>query len=204
MRDFEPASEAKQSKHLAAESEMARTAPGLLLAMPDLMDPNFQKTVVLMIEHTEEGALGLVINRMTQLRVDEVFKSLEIEWEGDDDACVWTGGPVMREIGWILHEPSKSEAEESVAQIIPGVALATTPTRLRELANDPPHQMRFILGAAGWGPGQLEQELTEGAWITADASSDLIFGTPGDQMWERAFKSLGIDPALLVRIDGVH
>ncbi|MCB1044856.1 MAG: YqgE/AlgH family protein [Acidobacteria bacterium] len=185
----------------AFQTELLSTAPGLLLAMPDLDDPNFQKTVVLMLEHTKEGALGLVINRETPIRVADIFETLDLVWHGQENAHVWNGGPVMREIGWILHEPTDAIAG---AEVVPGIQLATTPDKMKVLAKDPPHQMRFLLGAAGWGPGQLEDELAQGAWMTADASADLIFNTPPDHMWDAAFRLLGIDPTLLVRVDGIH
>ncbi len=185
-------------------SEMARTAPGLLIAMPDLSDPNFHKSVVLMLEHSAEGALGLVINRPTPIRIETVFDALELEWRGEPDVVVWTGGPVMREVGWILHGPSEDTNLENKTQIVPDLFLSTTSERMRQIALKPPEQMRFILGAAGWGPGQLENELGEGAWMTAEPQRQLIFDTPCEEMWDAAFKSIGIDPMLLRRVDGVH
>lgn len=193
-----------QGRPANLKSDMSRTAPGLLLAMPSLRDPNFEKTVVLMLEHTAQGALGLVVNRPTKLKITEVFASLESEWRGDPDALVFNGGPVMREIGWILHEPVELPDGEPKLEIVPGLELATSPERLRVLAEDPPERIRFLLGAAGWGPSQLEGEITEGAWMTAEISLDLLFTLPPEQMWTAAFRALGIDPAMLVECDGVH
>jgi putative transcriptional regulator len=150
-------------------------APGLLLAMPQLEDPNFVRSVVLMVEHNSEGSFGLILNRPSDLKVTEVLETLSIEWSGDDDEVVWSGGPVMPRTGWVLHEPT-----------------------------DLPARMRFVLGFSGWGSSQLESELASGAWLAAEASAEIIFETPAEAMWETVLRSLGIDPATLVSVHGVH
>ena len=177
--------------------DFANTAPGILIAMPQLGDPNFEKTVVLMIEHNENGALGLVMNRPTQLKVQEVFEALETTWLGPDDAQVWRGGPVMQELGWAVHEPYPFPEKDGGMEIVPGIHLSTSPDRLRLLGVRPPTRMRFVLGAAGWGKGQLDWEIGEGVWMLAQANPELLFDTPFEQMWELAFKQQGIDPTLL-------
>lgn len=179
-------------------------APGLLVAMPQLPDPNFNRSVVLMIEHSEESSLGLIVNRPATLLVSEVLEQLEIEWAGIEDAVVWQGGPVEPYRGCVLHAPVPVAADDAPIEVVPGISLSTTADQLRELAGRPPASFRFLLGYSGWGEGQLEREMAEGAWLLAPATADLVFGTPPDQMWEAAISSLGIDPATLVPAGGIH
>jgi putative transcriptional regulator len=179
-------------------------APGLLLAMPQLEDPNFVRSVVLMVEHNSEGSFGLILNRPSDLKVTEVLETLSIEWSGDDDEVVWSGGPVMPRTGWVLHEPTDLPPDEGRVDIVPGVVLSTSPEGLSALASSPPARMRFVLGFSGWGSSQLESELASGAWLAAEASAEIIFETPAEAMWETVLRSLGIDPATLVSVHGVH
>ena len=179
-------------------------APGLLLAMPQLPDPNFQRSVVLMVEHHELGSFGLVVNRPTEMPVEEVLSELEIGWHGDGEAVVWCGGPVEPQRGCVLHPPVPGPDPEQVVHVVPGIVLSTSPEQLRELAQDPPDHLRFLLGYAGWGPGQLEHEMTEGSWVVAPASPELVFETPFERMWQAAIESLGIDPSTLVPASGIH
>jgi putative transcriptional regulator len=182
-----------------------KIAPGLMLAMPQLEDPNFERSVVLMVEHNEEGSFGLIVNRPnSDLLVADVLSQLGIEWGSDPDEVVWNGGPVMPGTGWVLHEPLDLSIEEGKVDIVPGIVLSTSPNRLRAIAEAPPPRLRFVLGFSGWGPAQLESELAAGAWITAEVTPELIFDTPADAMWETVLRSLGIDPASLVSASGVH
>lgn len=179
-------------------------APGLLLAMPQLEDRNFERAVVLMVEHNAEGSFGLIVNRPSDLRVAEVLETLSIEWTGSVDAVVWSGGPVMPRTGWVLHEPTELPLEEGQVEVVPGIVLSTSPERLRALAECPPSRMRFVLGFSGWGPSQLEGELAAGAWINAEATPEIVFGTPAEEMWEEALRSIGVQPATLIPAPGVH
>lgn len=184
--------------------EERRIAPGLLLAMPQLEDPNFERSVVLMVEHSDQGSFGLIVNRPSQLRVAEVLEAMSIGWSGDPEAVVWSGGPVMPRTGWVLHEPADVPIEEGWVEVVPGVVLSTSPERLRALADCPPEKIRFVLGFAGWGPSQLEEELATGAWVNAEVTPGLLFGTPAEEMWREALRSLGIEPATLVPARGIH
>jgi putative transcriptional regulator len=179
-------------------------APGLLIAMPQLADPNFHRSVVLMIEHQKEGSFGLIVNRPTTSRIEELVATLELPWRGDTDAVAWWGGPVQQETGWILHEPVSDLTEEPTREIIGGLCLSSAPEALRRICEAPPVRLRFILGYAGWGPEQLESELREGAWVNSDVTADFLFDTPPDELWEAAVKRLGIDPEALVPASGVH
>ena len=165
-------------------------APSLLLSMPQLVDPNFNRTVVLLCQHSERGAFGLVVNRplLTTRR--------ELE--------LWVGGPVEPERSWILvgGEEYKDLPGMRVAD---GLSLSTSPDLLQRLLEpDPPTNARLIVGYAGWGPGQLEAELNASAWLIGEVDRELIFNTPADRMWETAIRRLGADPASLQMSRGVH
>ncbi|MCG8418642.1 MAG: YqgE/AlgH family protein [Proteobacteria bacterium] len=186
-------------------------APGLLLAMPQLIDPNFSRAVVLMIEHNDEGSFGLIVNKPIELSALELLESMEIDWNGDGDTLVWSGGPVSPTSGWILHEPIDEITGESAALgsaetilVRPDLALSSSRSALSEIAKAPPPRTRLLLGYSGWGPGQLAAEMARGSWLHADANPKLIFETPADEMWDVALRSLGIDPQTIVQGFGVH
>lgn len=187
-----------------------RLAPGLLLAMPHLIDPNFSRAVVLMIEHNDEGSFGLVVNQPSDMEAAELLEAMEMEWNGDDEAMVWSGGPVMPSSGWVLHGPaglaevSLGDDVGSTVQLLPGVALSTSPEKLRAIAADPPVRIRLLLGYSGWGPGQLAEEMARGSWLHVDATPEIIFDTPAEAMWEVALQTLGIDPEAIVQGRGIH
>ena len=188
-----------------------RLAPGLLLAMPHLQDPNFTRAVVLMIEHNDDGSFGLIVNQPSTMDAATLLGAMDIEWHGDIEALVWSGGPVMPTSGWVLHGPSplvgaavRSLEHGSTIEVVPGLALSTSPDNLRALAADPPDRVRLILGYAGWGPGQLASEMARGAWLVADATPELVFDTPAEDMWGTALRSLGIDPEQIVQSRGIH
>ena len=177
-------------------------APRLLLSMPQLMDPNFARTVVLLCDHSPEGAFGLVLNRPTEVAASSVV-GLVPPVESDNGMRLWIGGPVEPHRGWILlgQEPPGVETR----RIVDGLYLSTSPELLREvLETAPPPQARVLAGYAGWGPGQLDMELNESSWLTADVELDLVFATEAALMWEAAIRRLGADPSLLQGSHGVH
>jgi putative transcriptional regulator len=180
-------------------------APGLLLAMPQLLDPNFLRAVVLMIEHGDRGSFGLIVNQPSPIKATELLESLSVPWAGDPGAVVWSGGPVGKTTGWVLHEPTATDATPGTAPVGPGLALSTSTDRLRAIAASPPDRVRLLLGYAGWAPGQLASEMARGSWIHAEADPALIFEAPPDEMWTRALRSLGVtNPESLVPSVGVH
>ena len=189
-----------------------RLAPGLLLAMPQLLDPNFSRSVVLMIEHNDEGSFGLIINQPIELSAAELLGSMDLDWNGDEDTVVWSGGPVSPTSGWILHEPISAIAASRSAtlgsaetiQVSPDLELSSSRTALQMIAREPPSRIRLILGYSGWGPGQLASEMARGSWLHADIDADLVFDTPAEKMWELAIRSVGIDPQTIVQGFGVH
>ena len=179
-------------------------APGFLLASPHLTDPEFERTVVLMMEHHEQGAVGMILNRPTRLKVASAFRVPKISWTGDPEAVIWSGGPVMPESCWMLHEPSLFADQEEVMAIAPHLMISSSMSNLKNLTRHPPDKIRFIRGISGWEGSQLESEIANGLWLTCDINMDLIFEYPADQMWERAYQSLGINPAFLAHNQGIH
>ena len=180
-------------------------APALLLSMPQLVDPNFSRTVVLLCKHSDEGAFGLVVNRPL-VTSGRVVVNLDPPVSTDSDLEVWVGGPVEPQRSWMLVG-GESGSEESISgmRIAEGLYLSTSPDLLRRLLEpDPPPRTRLVVGYSGWGPGQLEAELTASAWLMSDIDRDLIFSTPPERMWEAAIRRLGADPATLQMSRGVH
>ena len=180
-------------------------APALLVAMPQLLDPNFKRAVVLIVHHDDEGTFGVVLNRDSGLTAALVCESLDIRWSGDAAAGVGIGGPVQPHTGWVLFDRQHVESDdEDLKDVTDSVSLAGTLDVLRKLASLPPQRLRIFLGYAGWGPGQLESELTQGAWLLAPVSDDVLFEVEGEGMWEHVLHSLGVDPGTLVPSSGVH
>jgi putative transcriptional regulator len=182
-------------------------APTLLLAMPQMVDPNFARSVVLLCKHEREGAMGLVVNRRTDTRAADMVV-LDPPPKRDSGLEIWVGGPVEPQRGWLLlgYDPGTAES----LHIGEGMYLSASADVLRRIIEDGEDsakgalQHRFLLGYAGWGGGQLESELAASAWLTADVSKDLVFRTDPERMWETAIRSLGIDPYALQMGSGVH
>ena len=175
--------------------------PALLLSMPQLQDPNFARTVVLLCEYNPEGAFGLVINRPTDMAATEMVQ-LDPPVDVGNNLPLWIGGPVEPQRGWILvGDPPASDFKT----IRDGLYLSTSPTLLRAvLQTRPAPRARVIAGYAGWGPGQLDDELAQSAWLMGDVDLDVVFETEPSQMWETAIRRLGADPSALTTSHGVH
>jgi putative transcriptional regulator len=180
-------------------------APAFLLSMPQLTDPNFNRTVVLLCKHNDEGAFGLVVNRPL-VTTGRVVVNLEPPVSTERELEVWLGGPVEPQSSWMLvGDDTEEPPEQAGMQIVEGLRLSTSRARLRRLLEpNPPSHTRLIVGYSGWGPGQLEAELEESAWLLSDVSRELIFSTPPELMWEAAIRRLGADPAALQMSRGVH
>ena len=181
---------------------MRSLAPALLLSMPQMRDPNFARSVVLLCKHNDEGAFGLVMNRPL-VTTGRVVVSLDPPVSTERELEVWIGGPVEPGSSWILvGGPQEKFGGVPIAE---GLSLSTSPDLLRRLLEpDPPADTRLIVGYSGWGPGQLEMELEESAWLLSDVDPALLFATPPEQMWEQAIRRLGADPAALTMSRGVH
>lgn len=183
----------------------ASIAPSLLVAMPQLLDPNFHRSVVLLVHHDEQGSFGVVLNRGTGITAERLCESIEIPWNGDPDQEIGWGGPVQPQSGWVLFgEAETLPPTAEVRDLGAGLHFAGSLDVLARVAEQPPRELRVLLGYAGWGPGQLESELAQGAWLLAPAEGRVAFGVPAEEMWTAVVRSLGVEPATLVASRGVH
>ena len=174
-----------------------------LIAMPGMADETFAGAVVYLCEHTDKGALGLVINKPIDIKLRNLFEKVELTLDRDDlaDAPVYYGGPVQTERGFVLHEkrPADSVAYNSTLAI-PGGALEMTTSKdvLEALSSGGgPRRVLVTLGYSGWGAGQLEDELSRNGWLNVGAVPEVIFDTPAEKRYERALSLLGIDLSVL-------
>jgi putative transcriptional regulator len=178
--------------------------------MPQLLDPNFHRTVVLLLEHrVDDGTLGVVLNRDADMSLAEVYKSLGIVshgigGEGAAQKPAGWGGPVHPSTGWMLFSSPPSCDPDQFKEVSEGVYFSGTLSVLQEISRHPPEQLRFFLGCAGWAAGQLEWELAQGAWIIAPVTVDAIFEVPGDELWHHVMRSIGVDPSRLIATAGIH
>ena len=170
-----------------------------LIAMPALQDPNFSRTVTYVFGHDEDGAMGLVINRPTGFNLGTVLDQAGVETTDDagGDAArqlpVMEGGPVMKERGFVLHRPA-GEWEHALAVEGEDIAVAMSRDILDALiAGRGPRDVLVALGYAGWGPGQLEYEVGQNAWLSGPADFGIVFEAPFDERWELATRALGIE-----------
>ena len=179
-------------------------APTLIIAMPQLADPNFHRTVVLLIEKNEQGAFGVVVNRPGDSKVSELCSGLNVDWGGEDEALALYGGPVGSHQGFLLHGEIADDVTVSSREVTPGIRIASDMDTFRTLCQRPPSDFRILLGSAGWAPGQLDNAMRGGAWLTTDVTPELVFHTPLEAMWEKSLRGLGINPTMLVAGGGVH
>jgi len=174
-----------------------------LIAMPGMADQTFAGAVVYLCEHTEKGALGLVINKPIDIKLKNLFEKVELSLTRDDlaEAPVYFGGPVQTERGFVLHERQSADASPySSTLAIPGGGLDMTTSKdvLEALSSGAgPKRILVTLGYSGWGAGQLEDELGRNGWLTVDAQPEVIFDTPIEQRYDRALSLLGFDPRML-------
>lgn len=183
-------------------------APALLIAMPQVSDPFFHRSVVLLIhQDEEEGSFGLIVNRPTKMKVPEILDGLEIPWSGPEDAAAYFGGPVQPQLGSVLFDRAGAPAEAegdgegealaAVTEVAPGLGVTHHLGDLRTLAREPPERLRLFLGYAGWGEGQLVEEILRDDWLVAPVRPELVFADETEEAWRRAVRSVGIDPASL-------
>jgi len=170
-----------------------------LIAMPNMADPNFTHTVTLICDHdAQHGAIGLVFNRTLDVSEADLMDQLGIDTSGmkNPDERVYDGGPVQVDRGFILHSRTSEDAEpwDSSLTVSDQLALTTSQDILAAIArNQGPEKHLIALGYAGWGPGQLEHEIAENAWLHAPADPAIVFDTPNDQRWEHAALLMGVD-----------
>ncbi|HJU09007.1 MAG TPA: YqgE/AlgH family protein [Rhodanobacteraceae bacterium] len=170
-----------------------------LIAMPNLGDPNFARGVTFVCQHGEEGTMGLVVNRASEYKLGEVMAQMQMRCEREDVAGtqVLIGGPIMIERGFVLHQPDERKWDSSFR--ISGALMVTTSRDiLAAMAEgNGPRRALIALGYAGWGAGQLEQELRDNAWLTVEADERILFETALEDRWNAAVALVGVDPSKL-------
>jgi putative transcriptional regulator len=171
----------------------------VLIAMPGMTDPRFRRSLVYLCAHTDEGAMGLIVNKHADdLKLKDLFEKLEIP-VGEPIAAtpVHFGGPVETGRGFVLHS-ADYDSGESTLQVDPQVSMTATVDILHAIAeNRGPSRSIVALGYAGWSPGQLEEEMRANGWLACEPDEDLLFGDDEATKWDRALAKIGVDPAML-------
>lgn len=170
-----------------------------LIAMPNMADPTFSGTVVYLCDHSERGALGLVINRPTDIDLQALFNRIDLKLEIEPllHVPVYFGGPVQTERGFVLHDASESSYTSSM-QVPGGLEMTTSKDVLEAVASGKgPERFLLTLGHAGWGAGQLEDEISKNGWLTVQADPKIVFDVPAEDRFEAALALLGISSSML-------
>ena len=171
-----------------------------LLAMPSMGDPRFLRSVVYMVAHDSEGAMGFIINKRAEgLSLGDILKDMPetVAKTGLVNLPVYVGGPVQNDRGFVLHTSDYEKTHNTLSQELP-IALTQSADVLVDAAHGRgPEKMRLFLGYAGWGPGQIEGELQDNAWLVCDANIAEIFTSQSDDLYEKCLAAMGIDLALL-------
>jgi putative transcriptional regulator len=177
-------------------------ADHFLIAMPSMHDPIFGGSVVYLCEHNAEGALGVIINKATDMTMDTLFDRIDLQLEiatsgiAHDKEAVMFGGPVQVERGFVLHAPAGPYS--SMLKVNDEISLTTSKDVLEAVGSgNGPQRFLVSLGCAGWGAGQLEEEIARNGWLTVAASREIIFDIPVEARFAAALKLLGIDPMML-------
>lgn len=175
-----------------------------LIAMPDMHDKTFARSVTYICEHSDDGAMGLIINTPSAMLLGEIYSQLKLSCNNSSvNRQLLTGGPVQPERGFVLHSPSTIKTWESTLVITDNVSLTTSADIMSSLAQEegPTHYLP-VLGYAGWEGGQLEQEIANNEWLTVQANTQILFHVPYEQRWAMAAELLGIDISLLSNAAG--
>jgi putative transcriptional regulator len=184
--------------------DASHLAGKVLVAMPTIGDSRFERTLVLMCEHNEDCAMGIILNRPKhELSLSDILDHMGLgSPETVDDHSVLSGGPCDEDRGFVLHTDDFG-VPGSTRRVAPGLSLTATRDVLDALGTPiGPDKAVLALGYAGWGAGQLEQEIQDNAWLVTDLDSALIFSDDHDQKWQRTMSRMGIDPALISRVSG--
>lgn len=174
-------------------------APVFLLALPQVTDPFFRRSVVLLLAHEDEGSFGFIVNRRTELKVTDILRDLGVGWTGDVATLAGFGGPVQPQVGTVLFASDDPDliTLPGVTEVVPGIRLTQNLTELARLAERPPERFRLLLGYAGWGPGQLVEEILRNDWLIAPVADQLVFEPQSETAWERCLRAVGVDPETL-------
>ncbi|HVG83130.1 MAG TPA: YqgE/AlgH family protein [Vicinamibacterales bacterium] len=182
--------------------DAASLAPVLLVSMPQMVDPNFSRSVILLAEYGANGAFGLILNRQMAEPAMEVVRA-EPPLPIRPDVHLFVGGPVEPTRAWVLLADKNLDGD--AMEVSDGVYLSASPELIRHtLSSAPDPAVRIVVGYAGWAAGQLDVELAESSWLMAPVQPDLIFATPLASMWETAIRRLGAEPSALQGSSGVH
>lgn len=186
---------------MSLNKEFQSLSDHLLIAMPSLEDPNFARSVTYVCEHNEEGAMGIVINRPSQLTVHQLLEHLDMEIHTNLHHPLMTGGPVQVDRGFVMH-PS-GHTWRSTWAISRAISVTTSQDILEDIANGKgPQNALIALGYAGWESGQLEQELLDNTWLTVSADARILFDTPIEKRWPEAMRLIGFDITQLTDVAG--
>lgn len=183
------------AKSLSSEPDESFLEGKLLIAMPGMPDPRFEKSVIFMCAHSAKGAMGLIVNKpISGLSFRELMDKFNISVTSDSgDTPILFGGPVQIKRGFVLHS-SDYGSDDTTLQITDEISLTATTDILQAISQGRgPSKAMLVLGYAGWGDGQIESEILSNGWIHCDADPELIFGTDHDAKWETAIKKLGAD-----------
>ena len=184
---------------MSAAPDSADLSGKLLIAMPGMGDPRFEKSVIYMCAHSAEGSMGLIVNKPAPgVKLDDLLEQLSIEkGAGSRGIRVHFGGPVEHGRGFVLHSADYA-ASDSTLQVDDAFGMTATLDILEDISRGTGPDRRILaLGYAGWGPGQLEGEIHRNGWLTCDASPEIVFAEDDDAKWVAALGSMGIDPLLL-------
>ncbi|KHF25545.1 transcriptional regulator [Solemya velum gill symbiont] len=179
---------------------MNKLTDHFLIAMPGLMDQNFFQSVTYIVEHSEDGAMGIVINHPLEITLEEMFGQLKIEASPGTKALgnsLYLGGPVQEDRGFVLHDGDAVTWASSL-QIEKALCVTTSKDILEAIAQgNGPRNSLVALGYAGWAAGQLEREISENSWLSGRADKDIIFNLPVEKRWSAAEQLIGVDISLL-------
>ncbi|MBW2459799.1 MAG: YqgE/AlgH family protein [Deltaproteobacteria bacterium] len=176
-------------------------APGFLIASPPLGDPNFDRTVVLLALHGEDGALGFVVNRMAPLTLGELLEHAGYDEGHDDESQVWVGGPVQPQSGWLVIDDPDLEPGDGIIEVGDRLRVSSSREVFDQLAEEVANGTRddrrclVLLGYSGWAPSQLEGEIARGAWLPTPLDAGILFDVEPEDRWEKAYALLGLTPS---------
>lgn len=189
---------------MARKTESIDLTGKLLIAMPGMGDPRFDKSVVFVCAHTPDGSMGLIVNKPAPgIRMDDLLEQVDIDpGSGSRGALVHFGGPVEHGRGFVLHSTDYG-GNDTTLKVNPAFGMTATLDILEDISRgDGPNRRILALGYAGWGPGQIEAELRRNGWLTCDADPDVVFDKNDGRKWTGALNTLGVDPLMLSAAGG--